>query len=95
MDRFSHYIDGSFDAGTAVFESLDPATGAPWALMPLAGEVEVDLAVQAAHRAFHQGQWPAMTATARGKLLYRLADLVQAAAPRLAALETRDTGKII
>jgi aldehyde dehydrogenase (NAD+) len=36
-----------------------------------------------------------MTATARGRLLYRLADLVQAAAPRLAALETRDTGKII
>jgi (Z)-2-((N-methylformamido)methylene)-5-hydroxybutyrolactone dehydrogenase len=36
-----------------------------------------------------------MTASARGKLLMRLADLVQAAAPRLAALETRDTGKII
>jgi aldehyde dehydrogenase (NAD+) len=36
-----------------------------------------------------------MTATARGKLLFRLADLITAAAPRLAALETRDTGKII
>lgn len=95
MDRFSQYIDGTFDEGAATFESIDPATGAPWALMPMAGEAEVDRAVQAAHRAFTQGPWPAMTATARGKLLYRLADLVQAAAPRLATLETRDTGKII
>ena len=95
MDRFSHYIDGCFDEGGAQFESLDPATGAPWAVMPLAGAAEVDRAVQAAHGAFVRGAWPAMTATARGKLLYRLADLVQAAAPRLAALETRDTGKII
>ena len=36
-----------------------------------------------------------MTATARGKLLHRLADLVAENAPRLAELETRDTGKII
>jgi len=95
MDRFQHYIDGAFDDGAATFESLDPASGAPWALMPLAGAAEVDRAVQAAHRAFTTGPWPALTATARGKLLYRLADLVQAAAPRLAVLETRDTGKII
>jgi aldehyde dehydrogenase (NAD+) len=36
-----------------------------------------------------------MTATQRGKLLYRLADLIAASVPRLAELETRDTGKII
>ncbi|MBL9055701.1 MAG: aldehyde dehydrogenase [Rhodobacteraceae bacterium] len=95
MDRFAHYIDGAFEEGPAVFESLDPATGAPWAQMPLAGAAEVERAVAAAHRAFLSGPWPAMTASARGKLLHRLADLVQAAAPRLAALETRDTGKII
>jgi aldehyde dehydrogenase (NAD+) len=95
MDRFSQYIDGAFEEGPAVFESLDPATGAPWAQMPLAGAAEVERAVAAAHRAFLSGPWPAMTASARGKLLHRLADLVQAAAPRLAALETRDTGKII
>ena len=95
MDRFQHYIDGTFEDGTASFDSLDPATGAPWAVMPIAGVAEVERAVTAAHRAFLAGPWPAMTATARGKLLHRLADLVQAAAPRLAALETRDTGKII
>jgi aldehyde dehydrogenase (NAD+) len=56
---------------------------------------DVDRAVRAAHRAFVAGPWPALTASARGKLLMRLADLVQAAAPDLARLETRDTGKII
>lgn len=95
MDRFQQYIDGRFEDGSASFDSLDPATGAPWAVMPLAGPADVDRAVQAAHRAFLGRDWAGLTASARGKLLFRLADLVQAAAPRLAALETRDTGKII
>lgn len=95
MDRFQHYIDGRFEDGSASFDSLDPATGTPWATMPMATAGDVDRAVQAAHRAFVAGPWPALTASARGKLLMRLADLVQAAAPELARLETRDTGKII
>lgn len=95
MDRFQQYIDGAFEDGAATFESIDPATGTPWAVMPLASATDVGRAVAAAHRAFVSGPWPGMTASARGRLLYRLADLVQAAAPRLAQLETRDTGKII
>ena len=95
MERFQHYIDGAFHDGAEGFDSLDPATGTAWARMPLARAADVDLAVRAAHRSFHAPAWAGLTATARGKLLYRLADLVQAAAPRLAALETRDTGKII
>ena len=95
MDRFQHYIDGQFEDGTTRFSSLDPATGQAWAEMPNATAADVTRAVEAAHRAFLGQPWAALTATARGKLLYNLADLVQAAAPRLAALETRDTGKII
>lgn len=95
MERFQHYIDGRFEDGSASFESLDPATGEPWALMPEARAEDVDRAVRAAHRAFHASEWAGLTASARGRLLLRLADLVQAAAPRLAQLETRDTGKII
>jgi aldehyde dehydrogenase (NAD+) len=95
MERFQHYIDGAFHDGAEGFDSLDPATGTPWARMPLARAADVDRAVRAAHRAFSAPAWSGLTATARGKLLYRLADLVQAAAPRLAAHETRDTGKII
>ena len=95
MQRFQQYIDGQFEDGTASFESLDPATGTPWALMPEARAADVNRAVEAAHRAFHSPDWARLTATQRGRLLYKLADLVQAAAPRLAALETRDTGKIL
>ncbi|OYU39696.1 MAG: carnitine dehydratase [Pseudorhodobacter sp. PARRP1] len=95
MQRFQQYIGGVFEDGSASFESLDPATGAPWALMPEASAQDVGRAVDAAWAAFRGREWAGLTASARGKLLYRLADLVQAAAPRLAALETRDTGKII
>lgn len=93
MDRFSLYIDGAFSEGAGYFDSLDPATGQPWAQMAEAREEEVNLAVAAADSAFET--WSQTTATSRGKLLFKLADLVQAAAPRLAAIETRDTGKII
>ncbi len=95
MQRFQQYIGGAFEDGTASFDSLDPATGAPWAVMPEASAADVGRAVEAAWAAFRGREWAGLTASARGKLLYRLADLVQAAAPRLAALETRDTGKII
>lgn len=95
MDRFQHYIDGVFEDGAEGFDSLDPATGQPWARMPAASAGDVDRAIRAADRAFRGRDWAGLTASARGKLLMRLADLVQAAAPRLAQLETRDTGKII
>ncbi|KRW95153.1 aldehyde dehydrogenase [Paracoccus sp. MKU1] len=95
MERFQHYIDGAFESGAGSFDSIDPATGTPWARMPDASAADVDRAVRAAHRAFHAPDWAGLTASARGKLLLRLADLVAEAAPRLAELETRDTGKII
>ena len=95
MQNFQQYIDGAFDDGTARFDSLDPATGMAWAKMPEAREEDVNRAVKAAERALWDGDWATMTATARGRLLYRLADLVQENAQKLAELETRDTGKII
>lgn len=93
--RFQLYIDGAFVDPAAMFDSVDPSTERPWARMPAAGAAEVDQAVRAAHRAFTDPAWAGLTASARGKLLYRLADLVAAGAGRLAELETRDTGKII
>ena len=95
MQRFQHYIDGDFANGNAAFDSRDPATGTPWAQMPAATPDDVDRAVTAAERAFFSPDWALMTATARGKLLMRLADLVAENASSLAKLETRDTGKII
>ncbi|MCT4554779.1 MAG: aldehyde dehydrogenase [Pelagimonas sp.] len=95
MQRFQHYIDGAFHDGAQAFDSIDPATGAVWAKMPAAAPEDVDRAVAAAARAFADPDWALMPATQRGKLLMRLADLIADNAPRLAELETRDTGKII
>ncbi|NTF46487.1 aldehyde dehydrogenase [Rhizobium rhizogenes] len=95
MQRFQSYINGEFLDGEARFQSIDPATGDVWADMPEAREADVDNAVNAAERALYEGPWARLTATQRGKLLYKLADLVAANAQKLAELETRDTGKII
>ncbi|WP_240024119.1 aldehyde dehydrogenase [Serratia marcescens] len=95
MESFKLYIDGRFDAGSATFASLNPATGEPWAQIAEARAQDVDRAVAAAHRAFQGAEWRDMTAGARGKLLLRLADLLEQHAPELARLETLDTGKII
>ena len=95
MQEFKCYIDGVFERGAARFESLEPASGKTWALMPRASAADVDRAVKAARRAFLSPEWADLSATGRGKLLARLADLIVAHAGQLAELETRDTGKII
>lgn len=95
MRSFQAYIDGAFEDGAARFPSLDPSTGEIWAEMPESREADVDRAVNAAERALLSGPWASLTATQRGKLLFRLADLVAANAQQLAEIETRDTGKII
>lgn len=95
MEFFKLYINGQFDAGAARFPSLNPATNTPWAEVAEARSAEVNRAVEAAHQAFHSERWRNMTASARGKLLLRLADLLEQHAPELARLETLDTGKII
>jgi aldehyde dehydrogenase (NAD+) len=95
MQHFQQYIGGAFSDGSARFESRDPATGQVWATMPEARADDVNRAVTSAETAFYGAQWSGMTASARGKLLTRLADLIAENASTLAKLETRDTGKII
>jgi acyl-CoA reductase-like NAD-dependent aldehyde dehydrogenase len=97
MDRFRLYIDGEFceAEGRATFGSVDPSTEEVWAEMPRASTGDTDRAVKAAWRALNRGAWPGLTASARGKLLYRLAELITRDAPIMAELESRDTGKII
>src|SRR6188508_1573621 len=90
------YIDGRFvePAGGQFFESDNPFTGEPWALIPRGNAEDVDRAVRAAHKALTSGPWPKLTATQRGALLRKLGDLVAANAKELAALEVRDNGKL-
>ena len=94
LESFQQFINGKFESASETFESIDPASGESWALMPKANESDVDRAVTAAQIAFTSGDWPTLNASARGKLLYKLADLMAANADALAELETRDTGKI-
>jgi (Z)-2-((N-methylformamido)methylene)-5-hydroxybutyrolactone dehydrogenase len=82
-------------ASGAWFESVNPYTAEPWALVPRGTKADVDRAVAAAKSAFHEGEWRKLTATARGELLRRLAELIAAEADRLAEIETTDNGKLI
>jgi aldehyde dehydrogenase (NAD+) len=82
-------------AGKEWFETFDPYTAQPWALIPRASAEDVDKAVEAARTAFVSSEWTQMTATARGALLRRLGDLIARDAERLAQIETRDNGKLL
>ena len=92
---YSNIVDGISQQATATFESFDPFAGKPWALIPRCDAAAVDRAVTAASRAIRSKDWRGLTASARGKLMVRLADLIAANAERLAAIETRDNGKLI
>ena len=100
MSTKTHYkmlIDGewvdSSDGGS--FESFNPATGEAWAVIPEATAADVNRAVEAAHRAFGEGEWAKALPTARGKYLRRLADLLAEHSELLGRTETIDTGKML
>jgi acyl-CoA reductase-like NAD-dependent aldehyde dehydrogenase len=92
---FENTVAGRLQSAEKTFQSFNPFTGEPWALIPQNGSAEVDQAVAAAKSAFRSAEWSGLTPTARGKLLVRLADLITENAGRLAAIETRDNGKLI
>jgi acyl-CoA reductase-like NAD-dependent aldehyde dehydrogenase len=96
MKKYQMLIGGAWSdpAGGEWFESVNPFTAAPWALIPRGGKDDADRAIDAAKCAFH-GEWRKITATARGALLRKLADLIAADAERLAEIETTDNGKLI
>jgi len=77
------------------FPTLNPATGETITHLVEAGEAEVEAAVNAARAAFEDGPWPKMDAADRGKLLFKLAELVEKHIEELAYLETIDNGKPI
>ena len=90
-------IDGKWvdSASGKTFETLNPATGEVIARVAEGDKADVDKAVKAARRAFEEGPWRKMSARERGRLLYKLADLIEANVEELAALETLDNGKPI
>lgn len=75
------------------FETINPATGEVVCDVAEADAADVDKAVQAARNAFNSDSWRKMSATTRGDLLYKLADLIEKNIDELARLETLDNGK--
>src|SRR5271155_5062428 len=75
------------------FATTNPATGETICQIAEGDKADVDLAVKAARKAFEDGPWSKMNASERGRLLNKLADLVEQHKEELAALESLDNGK--
>jgi len=75
------------------FPTYDPATGEVLAHVTEGDKADIDLAVQAARKAFEQGLWRKMTPSDRGKVIWRLADLLESNLEEFAQLESLDNGK--
>ena len=97
LKSFQTYIDGKWcDAASGKrFKSFDPYTGDAWAEIPECEAADVNRACEAAFKAFDSGPWPAMTQTSRGRLLRKLAGLIEQHADYLAQIEVQDNGKLI
>ncbi|MGH8328159.1 MAG: aldehyde dehydrogenase family protein, partial [Steroidobacteraceae bacterium] len=88
------FIDGKWVPALSgeTLAVLDPATGRTLAQIAAGDKADIDLAVKAARRAFHTGPWPQLSHAARGKVMLRLADLIERDADELALLESLDGG---
>jgi aldehyde dehydrogenase (NAD+) len=80
-------------ASGRTFTSYNPATGEPLAEVAEGDAADIDRAVAAARAAFEDSAWSRMGARDRGRLLFRIADALEAQADELARLETLDNGK--
>ena len=97
MKTYQLHINGEFAASrsSALLDVINPATEEVIARVPDADAGDVDRAVQAARAAFDEGPWKDATAQDRGRVLFKLAEIVRARADELAEIETRNSGKPI
>src|SRR6476620_6197400 len=91
------FIDNKWadPVGDGEFETYNPATGEVLAKVAEGDKADVDKAVKAARKSLESGPWSTMDAADRGKLLFKLADLVDEKADELAELESLNCGKTI
>ena len=100
MKRKPHYqlyIDGSWVSGSTnqKMDAQNPANGENWATFDCASKSDVDLAVKSARRALTEKSWCNISQTQRGKLLCKLANLIEENAGIIGQIETNDSGKLL
>jgi aldehyde dehydrogenase (NAD+) len=90
-------IDGKFRDSVSgkTFATINPATEEVITEVAEGEAADIDLAVKAARKAFDSGPWSKMDARDRGRLMFKLADLIEEHIDELAKLETLDNGKPI
>ncbi|TQS76005.1 aldehyde dehydrogenase family protein [Ornithinibacillus gellani] len=91
------FINGKFvdSLSGKTFETYNPANGEVLAHVSEAQAEDVDRAVKSAKRAFDDGPWSKMSAADRGRLMYKLAELIDANKQELAEIDSLDNGKPI
>src|SRR5262245_41892802 len=91
------FIGGKFvdSVSGKTFAAINPGTGGTICQVAEADKADVDLAVAAARKALEAPAWKKMDAAERGRLLFKLADLVEKNAEELAVLESHNCGKTI
>ena len=101
MDRHNNhyqlYINGEWVSGSEgqVMHSHNPHNNQSWASFDCASKKDIELAVNTARKALDDPSWSSITATDRGKLLYKLADLIEENADNIGKIETQDSGKLL
>ena len=95
--HYQLYIDGDWVSGSTQqsMDSENPATGEIWATFDCASKSDVNRAVSAARRALSDTSWRDISQTQRGKLLHKLADLIEENAELIGQVETNDSGKLL
>jgi phenylacetaldehyde dehydrogenase len=90
-------IDGRWSSAKngRSFDVFDPSSGKVIARAAECDKADVDAAVAAARKAFDQGPWPRMSPSARGRILWKIGDLILENLEELAQLEALDNGKPI
>jgi aldehyde dehydrogenase (NAD+) len=91
------FINGQWRPSVSgkTFATINPANGSLLAHVAEGDAADIDLAVQAARQALDTGPWSSMDAADRGRLLLRLADLVESRSGELARLESLNSGKLL
>ncbi|VDP04661.1 unnamed protein product [Soboliphyme baturini] len=90
------FIDGQFvdSVSGETYETINPANESVICSVSKAGIADVNAAVEAAKKAFEAGSWSNMSASDRGRILYRLADVLEEHKEELATIESIDSGAV-